>query len=76
MFMIRPSNSSLKVYLYAEPVDMRRQIDGLAAIVEQQLSLSPFDKSLFVFVNKARDKVKICKCSANPPTQIPSDWLG
>lgn len=57
--MIRPSNSSLKVYLYSKPVDMRRQIDGLSAIVEQQMQLKPFTKSLFVFVNKRKDKLKI-----------------
>jgi transposase len=57
--MIRPSNSSLKVYLYSEPVDMRKQIDGLSAVVEREMSLSPFSKSLFVFVNKRRDKLKM-----------------
>lgn len=57
--MIRPSNSSLKVYLYSEPVDMRKQIDGLSAIVETEFTASPFSKSLFVFVNKRRDKLKI-----------------
>ena len=57
--MIRPSNSSLKVYLYSKPVDMRKAMDGLAAIVETQMNLKLFSKSLFVFVNKRRDKLKI-----------------
>ena len=57
--MIRPSNHSLKVYLYSEPVDMRKQIDGLSVIVEQHMELSAFGKQLFVFVNKRRDKLKI-----------------
>lgn len=57
--MIRPSNSSLSVYLYAKPVDMRKQIDGLHAIVEHEMQLKPFGKSLFVFVNKRKDKLKI-----------------
>ncbi len=57
--MIRPSNSSLKVYLYSKPVDMRRGMDGLSVIVETQMQLKPFSKSLFVFVNKRRDKLKI-----------------
>ena len=38
---------------------MRRQIDGLAGMVEHQMALSPFDKSLFVFANRQRDKIKI-----------------
>ena len=57
--MIRPSNSSLKVYLYNQPVDMRRSIDGLSTIVEQQMQLSPFGRSVFVFVNKRQDKLKM-----------------
>lgn len=57
--MIRPSNSSLKVYLYQHPVDMRKSMNGLSMIVEQEMSLSPFAKSIFVFMNKRRDKVKM-----------------
>ena len=57
--MIRPSNSSLKVYLYHQPVDMRKAMNGLAVIVEQEMGLSAFSKSIFVFMNKRRDKVKM-----------------
>ncbi|MBJ7537082.1 IS66 family insertion sequence element accessory protein TnpB [Marinomonas transparens] len=57
--MVRPGNSSLQVYLYAQPVDMRKQIDGLSALVEQSMTVSAFSKSLFVFVNKRKDKLKI-----------------
>lgn len=57
--MIRPSNGSLKVYLYSRPVDMRKQIDGLSSIVELEMQLKPFAKSLFVFTNKRKDKLKI-----------------
>lgn len=63
--MIRPSNSSLQVYLYNRPVDMRKAMDGLAGIVEQHMQLSPFGKSLFVFVNKRRDKLKILAWERN-----------
>ena len=57
--MIRPSNSSLKVYFYSEPVDMRKQMNGLSTLVEQTMKLDPFSKNLFVFMNKRRDKIKI-----------------
>lgn len=63
--MIRPSNSSLKVYVYSEPVDMRKQIDGLAALVKTEMELDPFAKSLFVFSNKRRDKLKILAWDKN-----------
>ena len=56
--MIRPSGA-IPVYLYGEPVDMRKSIDGLAALVEQDMSLSPFEDALFVFCNRSRDKLKI-----------------
>lgn len=63
--MIRPSNSSLQVYLYNQPVDMRKSMDGLAGIVEQHMKLSPFSKSLFVFVNKRKDKLKMLAWERN-----------
>ncbi len=56
--MLRPK-SSAQVYLYSGPVDMRKSIDGLAAIVEQELELSPMTEVLFVFCNRGRDKIKL-----------------
>lgn len=38
--MLRPSND-VSVYLYADPVDMRKSIDGLSVLVEQEMKLSP-----------------------------------
>lgn len=48
-----------KVYLEVGNTDMRRSIDGLAAIVQQCFSLDPFSSSLFVFCNKNRTMIKI-----------------
>ena len=47
------------VYLHREAVDFRKSINGLVLIVEQEMNLSPFSDSLFVFCNRARDKLKI-----------------
>jgi len=47
------------IYLHREPVDFRKAINGLMIIVEQEMNLSPFDDALFVFCNKARDKLKV-----------------
>ncbi|MDT8452692.1 MAG: IS66 family insertion sequence element accessory protein TnpB [Gammaproteobacteria bacterium] len=44
------------IYLYRDPVDFRKAINGLVLIVEQQMQLSPFSEALFVFCNKSRDK--------------------
>ena len=56
--MMRPE-LTMSVYLCREPVDMRKSIDGLAALVELEMELSPFQPALFVFCNRQRDKVKI-----------------
>lgn len=56
--MIRPG-TDLTVYLCREPVDMRKQIDGLALLVQEAMDLNPFDQALFVFGNRQRDKVKL-----------------
>lgn len=57
--MIRPDRGIERVYLHRAPIDMRRQIDGLAAVVEGVMKQSPFDGSLFVFINKRRNKLKM-----------------
>ena len=48
-----------KVYLACGVTDLRKSIDGLVNIVQNQLKLDPFDKALFVFCNKKMDKLKI-----------------
>ena len=47
------------VYLHREPVDFRQAINGLSAIVEGAMGLSPFSGAVFVFCNRRRDKLKI-----------------
>lgn len=56
--MLRPSND-VPVYLYRSAVDMRKSINGLSVLVEQEMKLSPFDPALFVFCNRTRDKIKL-----------------
>jgi len=48
-----------RVYLSCGPTDMRKSINGLVTIVQSGFSLDPFDKAVFVFCNKNRDKIKI-----------------
>ena len=48
-----------RVYLAVGATDMRKQIDSLAALVEDVLEQDPFSQSLFVFCNRRRDKLKI-----------------
>ena len=50
---------SPQVYLAAGVTDLRNNIDGLAIMVEKNFHLDPFSKSLFVFCNRKRNKIKI-----------------
>lgn len=56
--MLQPDND-VHVYLYTDPVDMRKSIDGLSILVEQEMALSPNIDALFVFCNRGRDKIKM-----------------
>jgi transposase len=56
--MLRPGED-VDVYLYADPVDMRKSINGLSIIVEQSMVLPTNSGALFVFCNRGRDKIKI-----------------
>ena len=48
-----------QVYLACGNTDLRKSIDGLAALVTHTFELDLFGNSLFVFCNRDRDKLKI-----------------
>lgn len=52
-----------KVYLAVGVTDLRKAVDGLAAIVQLDFELSPFEPCLFAFCNRQRNKVKILEWS-------------
>jgi transposase len=47
---------SSEVYVYAEPVDMRKQYDGLLGLVRSQFDV--LSGMLFLFVSKDRTRAK------------------
>lgn len=55
---LRPSRSMPEIYLYREPIDFRKQANGLAVLVEQELGQSPFTGALYAFTNRQRNKIK------------------
>ena len=46
------------IYLVCGRTDLRRGIDGLAAVVTQQYELDPYSKSLFMFCGTRKDRFK------------------
>ena len=49
----------IRVFLYRLPTDMRKSFNGLVALTESALKQDPLSGSLFVFVNRSRDRLKI-----------------
>ena len=47
-----------KIYIACGYTDLRRGIDGLATIVQQQFQLDPFTNTLFLFCGRRRDRIK------------------
>lgn len=56
--MLNDFNGTEHIYIACGYTDMRRSIDGLAAVVQQSFRLDPFSDSLFLFCGKRRDRVK------------------
>lgn len=56
MLMLPPS---VRIFVAAKPVDLRRSFDGLAALAEEQFRTDPFSGHLFVFRNRRGDRIKV-----------------
>ena len=50
---------STPIWLYPQPVDFRKQIDGLVILIADQLSLNPTSGQLFLFRNSSANKIKL-----------------
>ena len=48
-----------KAYVCAQPVDMRKSIDGLSQLVAPLLAGDAFSGGVFVFLSRRREKVKL-----------------
>ena len=52
------SEFSGEVYIALGYTDLRRGIDGLAAIVQESCALDPFTNTLFLFCGRRKDRIK------------------
>jgi transposase len=50
---------SVRIFVATQPVDGRKGIDSLAAIVRSQLGLDPLSGHLYVFFSRRCDRVRI-----------------
>ena len=56
--MLSDFTGAEKVYIACGSTDIRKGIDGLAAMVQQEFELDPFTNTLFLFCGRRRDRIK------------------
>lgn len=52
-------NDSLRYFLYSEPTDMRKSFHTLAGIVRNAMGQNPCDGSVYIFLNRPRNRIKL-----------------
>ena len=63
--MLTDLNGAERVYIACGYTDIRRGIDGLAALVQQQFHLDPFSNTQFLFCGRRRDRIKVLYWEGN-----------
>jgi transposase len=48
-----------RYFIYNGVADMRKGFDGLCGIVESELLANPMDGSVYLFINRRRDRIKL-----------------
>ena len=56
--MLNDFSCSCPVYIACGYTDLRRGIDGLATLVKSQFQMDPFQRALFLFCGRRRDRIK------------------
>jgi transposase len=51
--------ASVRIYVAAEAVDLRRGFDGLAAVTRGVIRQDPLSGHVFAFVNRRRNRIKL-----------------
>lgn len=63
--MVLSISAQVRVYLACEVTDMRKQFDGLCAIVEHRFHRDPYSGDVFAFLNRRRSHVKLLVWDGN-----------
>ncbi|WP_063674677.1 IS66 family insertion sequence element accessory protein TnpB, partial [Stigmatella aurantiaca] len=56
---------SVRIFVASAPTDMRKQADGLSALVKGVLGAEPRSGHLFVFFNRGKDIIRILFWDSN-----------
>ena len=51
--------SDIKIYAYTGVTDMRKGFNGLSGMIREEFQADPTDGSLFLFINRRRDRMKL-----------------
>jgi transposase len=73
-----------RVFLATQPIDGRKSFNGLSVLVKETLQQEPTSGFLFIFLNKARTRLKVLfwdgsglvLCTNRPVSHCPLEVLG
>jgi transposase len=50
---------AIRIYLHAQPIDMRKSFDGLYGIIKNEFGMDVRNGGLFLFINLRRNRIKL-----------------
>jgi transposase len=56
--MLKSVNSFESIYVACGATDLRKNVDGLTILIKQSFALDPFSNSIFLFCNRAGNRMK------------------
>jgi len=51
--------------MFGQPTDMRKGFDGLSGLIINKLGKNPIDGSVYIFINRRRDRMKLLVWQSN-----------
>lgn len=56
--MLGDITAACEIYIVCGHTDMRKSIEGLCGLVQNQLHMDPYRKALYIFCGRRRDRIK------------------
>ena len=57
--MIGDITAADDIFIVCGYTDMRKSIDGLVGVVQQQFKMDPYASAMFIFCGRRRDRIKV-----------------